>query len=60
MDNQTIAPFHLKTPLIRSAELSFLNSDAKHETNVFLKLENSQPSGSYKIRGIGHMICKVN
>jgi L-serine/L-threonine ammonia-lyase len=43
---------HIKTPLIENTVLS------KHiGANVLLKLDSFQPSGSFKIRGIGHM-CK--
>ncbi|XP_068194951.1 serine dehydratase-like isoform X2 [Antennarius striatus] len=42
--------FHLNTPLLESVSMS------KHVgTTVYLKMENSQPSGSFKIRGIGHL-----
>ncbi|XP_049918396.1 serine dehydratase-like [Epinephelus moara] len=42
--------FHLNTPLLESVSMS------KHVgTIVYLKMENSQPSGSFKIRGIGHL-----
>jgi threonine dehydratase len=51
-----IGNFHIKTSLIYSDEISAQNSS----TNVYLKLENSQPSGSFKIRGIGNMILKSN
>ncbi len=41
---------HVNTPLIESTPLS-LNAGRK----IFLKLENTQPTGSFKIRGIGHL-----
>jgi len=42
-------PLHVETPLIYSNPLSkILGRD------VYLKLENLQPGGSFKIRGIGH------
>jgi hypothetical protein len=41
------APFHIKSPLILSHELSSLNSDDKNKINVFLKLDNVQPSGNF-------------
>ena len=41
---------HIVTPLIRSDRLT----DLMGGVPVFLKLENLQPSGSFKIRGIGH------
>ena len=40
---------HEETPLIHSSPLSSLLG-----RDVFLKLENLQPGGSFKIRGIGH------
>lgn len=46
---------HRHTPLIRSDELS-----AQHGKNIYLKLDNLQPAGSFKIRGMGHLVktCK--
>lgn len=41
----------VKTPLVRSTILS-----KEAGCNVFLKLENLQPSGSFKSRGIGHLL----
>ena len=43
------------TPTVRSNKLSQLN-----RRNVYLKLDNCQASGSFKLRGLGHMILKVN
>ncbi|KAK5916305.1 hypothetical protein CgunFtcFv8_011303 [Champsocephalus gunnari] len=43
-------PFHLNTPLLESVSMT-----QRVGTPVFLKMENSQPSGSFKIRGIGHL-----
>ncbi|CAG8865752.1 Phenylserine dehydratase [Pseudomonas fluorescens] len=40
---------HIKTPLLESLPLSQRNG-----TKVWLKMEALQPSGSFKIRGIGH------
>jgi len=40
---------HIHTPLIESRALSALLGRP-----VWLKLENTQPSGSFKLRGIGH------
>ena len=40
---------HIETPLIESRALSALLGRP-----VWLKLENTQPSGSFKLRGIGH------
>ena len=42
---------HEKTPLIRSGKLSALAG-----RDVLLKLDNLQPPGSFKIRGIGHLV----
>lgn len=42
--------FHLNTPLLESTALS-----KRVGATVYLKMENSQPSGSFKIRGIGHL-----
>ncbi|TGO16335.1 hypothetical protein BTUL_0029g00250 [Botrytis tulipae] len=43
----------IKTPLVRSAALS------RHAgCNVWLKLENLQPSGSFKSRGIGNLLMR--
>ncbi|XP_047466547.1 serine dehydratase-like isoform X2 [Mugil cephalus] len=42
--------FHVNTPLLESTSMSKLAG-----TPVYLKMENSQPSGSFKIRGIGHL-----
>ncbi|CAF0724486.1 unnamed protein product [Brachionus calyciflorus] len=47
---------HLETPLLKSHEISLLNSNNGFERNIYLKLDNCQPSGSFKIRGIGHLI----
>ncbi len=47
---------HMRTPLVLSQELSSLNEGA----NVYLKLDNLQPSGSFKIRGVGYMAVEVN
>ncbi len=44
---------HIQTPLIYNSRLS--NSTG---LDVYLKLENLQPSGSFKIRGIGHYCSK--
>uniref|UniRef100_A0A8C9U284 L-serine ammonia-lyase n=1 Tax=Scleropages formosus TaxID=113540 RepID=A0A8C9U284_SCLFO len=45
--------FHINTPLLESLELS-----KRAGTTVFLKMDNGQPSGSFKIRGIGHLCQK--
>lgn len=46
-------PLHLRTPLRESMALS-----KEAGTTVYLKMDNAQPSGSFKIRGIGHF-CKT-
>lgn len=43
------AQLHVDTPLIESRELS-----ERTGRSIWLKLESSQPGGSFKIRGIGH------
>lgn len=42
--------FHLNTPLLESVSMS-----KRVGTAVYLKMENAQPTGSFKIRGIGHL-----
>lgn len=46
--------FHLSTPLLESASMS-----KRVGTPVYLKMENCQPSGSFKVRGIGHLCQQV-
>jgi L-serine/L-threonine ammonia-lyase len=46
----TISPLHVHTPLIESRSLS-----ERWKKRVLLKLENTQPTGSFKIRGIGRL-----
>ncbi|ELW63714.1 Serine dehydratase-like protein [Tupaia chinensis] len=48
-------PFHTATPLLESWALSQVAG-----VKVFLKCENVQPSGSFKIRGIGHLVGRVS
>lgn len=50
-DAVTIGPCHIRTPLIHSPKLS---KQSGH--NIYLKLDNLQPSGSFKIRGIGRSV----
>ena len=45
---------YLKTPLLESTCLT-----TRMGFNVFLKLENTQPSGSFKIRGVSNRCKKV-
>ena len=42
---------HIITPLVKSEQLTAALASTAHQ--VYLKLENLQPSGSFKIRGIG-------
>jgi L-serine/L-threonine ammonia-lyase len=52
--------FNIVTPLIESKILTDLSKTGDDSTHVYLKLENIQPSGSFKIRGIGnHILAKV-
>ena len=56
-DARTVAlsrPLHIETPLLRSRKLS------EHlGGSVWLKMETMQNSGSFKVRGIGHLCQKV-
>ncbi|XP_018416079.1 PREDICTED: serine dehydratase-like [Nanorana parkeri] len=54
MDSQDEVPFHIVTPLKESSSLSKWAG-----TRVLMKLENIQPMGSFKIRGIGHFCQKL-
>jgi len=46
------SPLHIETPLVESAALSALSGKT-----VWLKMEATQPPGSFKIRGIG-LACR--
>ena len=46
--------FHIVTPTIRSTPIS-----KKTGFDVYLKLENLQVSGSFKIRGVENRVIKV-
>lgn len=46
--------FHINTPLLESTGMS-----KRLGTTVYMKMENCQPSGSFKIRGIGHLCQKL-
>jgi threonine dehydratase len=48
-----IAPFVVKTPLVYSTALSRM-----HHAQIYLKLENLQKTGSFKIRGAAHKIFR--
>ena len=45
---------HLRTPLLRSTPLT-----ARAGQEVWLKMESSQPSGSFKLRGIGRACARA-
>ncbi|KAI7888347.1 tryptophan synthase beta subunit-like PLP-dependent enzyme [Mucor mucedo] len=45
---------HVQTPLIHSPKLSI-----KLDCNIYFKIENVQPSGSVKMRGIGNFCYKA-
>lgn len=47
-------PFHVNTPLLESTAMT-----KRLGTTVYMKMENSQPSSSFKIRGIGHLCQKL-
>lgn len=46
-------PLHVQTPVRDSPSLSKVAG-----TRVYLKMDSAQPSGSFKIRGIGHL-CRT-
>ncbi|XP_069789269.1 serine dehydratase-like isoform X2 [Narcine bancroftii] len=46
--------FHICTPLHKSLALSKVAG-----TTVYIKLDNVQPTGSFKIRGVGHLCQKA-
>lgn len=54
MEGAQSEPFYRVSPLLQSWALSQVAG-----TTVFLKCENVQPSGSFKIRGIGHFCQEV-
>jgi threonine dehydratase len=45
---------HIATPLLPARELS-----RRRQHTILLKMDNLQPSGSFKIRGIGYMAQQV-
>lgn len=49
-----VLPFIMRTPLRRSAVFS-----AKTGAEVFLKLENWQPTGSFKVRGAFNLLAQL-
>lgn len=48
-----MSPLHIATPLLQQRSLS-----ARSGRQVWLKMESAQPSGSFKLRGIGRM-CQL-
>ncbi|CAH8830511.1 unnamed protein product [Trichobilharzia szidati] len=48
----------VKSPLIESPILSSLLAQENSQANIWLKLENIQPTGSFEIRGVENVICK--
>lgn len=52
---QTIAPFVRRTPLIHARELSQRTGKA-----IYLKLENQQETGSFKLRGAANSLCQLS
>ncbi|PNF37463.1 L-serine dehydratase/L-threonine deaminase [Cryptotermes secundus] len=55
-DYEENEPLHFVTPLKYSKALSEFIPGA---TELYIKLENCQPSGSYKIRGVGRLARKL-
>ncbi|CAO1619587.1 unnamed protein product [Sympodiomycopsis kandeliae] len=51
MTTSTPKQCHIKSPLVYSPKLSKQSGQ-----NVYLKLDNLQPSGSFKIRGVGRSV----
>jgi len=49
-----VRQLYVRTPLVYSDEISAIAG-----RDVLLKMENIQPSGSFKIRGIGHLCLKA-
>lgn len=47
-------PLYIKTPLLESSAIS-----KKTGRQIFLKMEALQPTGSFKIRGIGHLCSQL-
>lgn len=47
-------PLHVRTPIRDSMALSKVAG-----TSVYLKMDSAQPSGSFKIRGIGNFCKRV-
>jgi L-serine/L-threonine ammonia-lyase len=47
-------PFYIESPLVRCA-----NPSIRGKFDAYVKLDNLQPSGSFKDRGISHMINTI-
>ena len=50
----TSGPLHVSTPLIYSQPLS-----ERNERKTYIKMDNCQPSGSFKLRGLGYACQKA-
>lgn len=53
-EGNLMKPLHIVTPLFESVAIS-----KKTDRQIFLKMEAMQPSGSFKIRGIGHLCLQL-
>jgi len=47
-------PLHIRTPLIESVPLG-----ASVDATVWLKMESAQPTGSFKLRGVGRLCAQL-
>jgi threonine dehydratase len=52
---ETLSDYNLRTPLIKNEWLS-----KRYSCDVYLKLENLQPVGSFKLRGATNMIANLS
>lgn len=52
---ERIRPYVMRTPLRRSGACS-----ARHNLHLFLKLENWQPTGSFKVRGAFNLLTQLS
>ncbi|GAA52697.1 serine dehydratase-like, partial [Clonorchis sinensis] len=55
--SNTVKRLSIKTPVIASTVLSSMSSQRGCQVNVWLKLENLQPTGSFKVRGMEN-VCR--
>lgn len=55
MSNDSFPQIYVRTPLIESVAFKSYAAQRK----VFLKLENLQPSGSFKLRGVSEQVKHV-